>query len=243
MSEGPIVLLSGGSRGLGLVLARHLLASGFRVATFSRKPSDALDSARAEHGEKLRVMVGDMADADSLRPIVSEVERDFGPIEALVNNAGIAHAGLLATMPPAEIERMIAINLTGALLLARLVVRKMIVRSRGSVINISSIIGQRGYSGLAAYSATKAGLDGMTRALARELGERQIRVNAIAPGYLETELTDELTETQREQIVRRTPLGRLGTAEDIAGTVLFLLSPASAFITGQTFVIDGGITC
>ena len=146
-------------------------------------------------------------------------------------------------MQPADVERVIMINLTGTLLLTRLAVRLMLVRSRGNVISISSIIGLRGYAGLAAYSATKAGLDGMTRGLARELGPRNIRVNSIAPGYLETDMSHGLDMAQRDQIVRRTPLGRLGVPSDVVGAVHFLLSPDSAFITGQVLVIDGGITC
>jgi 3-oxoacyl-[acyl-carrier protein] reductase len=237
------VLVSGGSRGLGLSIVKHLLDDGRRVATFSRASVDALDRISEKHAGRLAFWRADMADRPSLERLVKEVERDIGPIETLINNAGIAIDGVLATMRPDDIEKLVSVNLTGTLLLTRLVARHMIVRSRGTIINISSIIGLRGYSGLAAYSATKAGLDGMTRGLARELGTRNIRVNSIAPGYLETEMTHGLNETQRSQIVRRTPLGRLGTPDDIIGSVRFLLSPASAFMTGQVLVVDGGITC
>jgi 3-oxoacyl-[acyl-carrier protein] reductase len=220
-----------------------LLREGYRTATFSRAPTEALAQLAEHYPGKITSLAGDMTDAAALEEVVRRVEREVGPIEALINNAGIAHDGVLATMRPCDVEQLIAVNLTGTLLLTRLVVRHMLVRGRGVVLSISSIIGLRGYSGLAAYSATKAGLDGMTRALARELGGRNIRVNAIAPGYLETEMTGKLDEGQKQQIVRRTPLGRLGRPEDVVGTVLFLLSPAASFITGQTLVIDGGITC
>ncbi len=243
MTPEGIVLVSGGSRGLGLAIVSSLLAQGRKVATFSRQSGAGLDDLRRKHGERLVLHHGDMADPTSLESVVKEIERHSGPIEALVNNAGIAIDGVLATMLPAQIERLIAVNLTGTLLLTRLAARQMIVRSRGNIINISSIIGIRGYSGLAAYSATKAGLDGMTRGLARELGPRNIRVNSIAPGYLETEMTHGLDDNQRGQIIRRTPLGRLGTPADVVGSVRFLLSPESSFITGQVLVIDGGITC
>jgi 3-oxoacyl-[acyl-carrier protein] reductase len=243
MKEAPLVLVSGGSRGLGLALVEALLREGYRTATFSRSPTDALTQLAGRYPGKLTSLAGDMADAAALEEVVRRVEREAGPIEALINNAGIAHDGVLATMRPCDVEQLISVNLTGTLLLTRLVVRHLLVRGRGVVLSISSIIGLRGYSGLAAYSATKAGLDGMTRALARELGGRNIRVNAIAPGYLETEMTGKLDEGQKQQIVRRTPLGRLGRPEDVVGTVLFLLSPAASFITGQTLVIDGGITC
>jgi 3-oxoacyl-[acyl-carrier protein] reductase len=243
MTSSSLVLVSGGSRGLGLAIARSLLEAGHRVATFSRKSTAELERLSAEHPGRLTYREGDMADTDSLSRVVAAVEKEVGPIDVLINNAGIAYDGVLAGMPPERIETLIHVNLTGALLLSRLVVRRMLLRNVGNIINISSIIGLRGYSGLAAYSATKAGLDGMTRALARELGSRNIRVNSIAPGYLETEMTHGLSELQREQVVRRTPLGRLGVPADVVGVVLFLLSPASAYMTGQTLVVDGGVTC
>jgi 3-oxoacyl-[acyl-carrier protein] reductase len=239
-----LILLSGGSRGLGLAVARELLAAAdFRIATFSRKPTTELEQLSAQFPDRLHYLPGDMSDSASLSRVVTTVEKTIGPIDALINNAGIAYDGVLAGMPPEQIEGLIRVNLTGALLLSRLVIRRMLLRSSGNIINISSIIGTRGYSGLAAYSATKAGLDGMTRALARELGGKQIRVNSIAPGYLETEMTRTLSEFQRDQVIRRTPLGRLGLPSDVVGVVLFLLSPASAFMTGQTLVVDGGVTC
>jgi 3-oxoacyl-[acyl-carrier protein] reductase len=242
-TQTPLVLLSGGSRGLGLAISKSLLESGFRVATFSRKSTPELEKLVSRHRSRLTSLAGDMADSASLSRVVSTVEKEIGPIDALINNAAVAHDGVLAGMSPERMESMIQINLTGALLLSRLVVRRMLLRNAGSIINISSIIGLRGYSGSAAYSATKAGMDAMTRALARELGPRSIRVNAIAPGFLETEMTHRLSEFHRGQIVRRTPLGRLGTPEDVVGVVQFLLSPASSYMTGQTLVVDGGVTC
>jgi 3-oxoacyl-[acyl-carrier protein] reductase len=197
----------------------------------------------SEYPERLSYLPGDMADSASLSRVVKSVEKKTGPIGVLINNAGIAYDGVLPGMPPEQIEKLIHVNLTGTLLLSRLVIRRMLLHNTGDIINISSIIGLRGYSGLAAYSATKAGLDGMTRALARELGPRRIRVNAIAPGYLETEMTHGLSDFQRDQVIRRTPLARLGLPSDVVGVVLFLLSPASAFMTGQTLVVDGGVTC
>jgi 3-oxoacyl-[acyl-carrier protein] reductase len=243
MSSAPLLLLSGGSRGLGLAIARSLLAADYRIATFSRKPTPEVEQLRSQHPDRLHYFPGDMSDSASLSGVVMTVEKKIGPIDALINNAGIAYDGVLAGMPPDQIEKLIGVNLTGALLLSRLVIRRMLLRNAGNIINISSIIGIRGYSGLAAYSASKAGMDGMTRALARELGGKQIRVNSIAPGYLETEMTRGLNEFQRDQIIRRTPLGRLGLPSDVVGVVLFLLSPASAFMTGQTLVVDGGVTC
>lgn len=243
MSDGSVVLVSGGSRGLGAVLSAALLDSGYRVGAFSRKATGEVEALAGRGGSSFHFTEADMADAASLSAAVEEVERELGPIAGLVNNAGMAIDGVLAVMPVKDVERLVDVNLTGTLRLTRLVARKMIVRSTGTIVNVSSIIGRRGYSGLAVYSATKAGMEGMTRALARELGPRRIRVNAVAPGYLETEMTHGLDESQREQIVRRTPLGRLGRAEDVVGAVRFLLSDDAAFVTGQTLVVDGGITC
>ncbi len=237
-----VVLVSGGSRGLGLSIIDALLEEGRSVVTFSRKSTEAISSIQRQNS-RLTFMTADMEDAESLSRVVKDTEKQIGPIDALVNNAGVALDGVLATMPEADIEKVININLVGTLRLTRQAVRRMIVRRRGCIVNISSIIGLRGYSGLAVYSASKGGMDAMTRALARELGDRNIRVNSIAPGYLETEMTHGLSEQQKGQIVRRTPLGRLGQPRAVTGAVSFLLSDAAAFITGQTLTIDGGITC
>ncbi len=241
MKDRTIVLLTGGSRGLGLVLARALVDNGYVVACVNRSSSAELEGLIEEHPTAAHYLQGDMADEASLESAVRRIEDEIGPIDVLVNNAGIARDSVLPTMRPAHIDELLAVNLSGTLKLTRLVTRQMVRRSRGNVVTISSIVGLRGYAGLAAYGATKAGLDGMTRALARELGPRNIRVNSIAPGYLETEMSETLGETQREQIVRRTPLARLGTPDDVVGGLLFLLSPRSGFITGHTLVIDGGI--
>jgi 3-oxoacyl-[acyl-carrier protein] reductase len=162
---------------------------------------------------------------------------------ALVNNAAIAQDGVLATFPNVESERIIGVNLLGALRMARLMSRHLLGRRGGGrIINISSVIGSRGYTGLGAYSASKAGLDGLTRALAREVGRREITVNSVAPGYLDTEMSSRLAQQQRRQIIGRTPLGRLGTVDDVVPVIRFLLGPGAAFVTGQTIIVDGGAT-
>lgn len=236
------IIISGGSRGLGQALVTGLLEAGYRVSTFSRSATDftrAKDSDECFYFEE-----ADVSDASQTEVFVKAAVEKFGRPYGLINCAGVARDGVLAMMPEAQIDQLLAINLGGTLHLSRQVSREMLVESSGGVIlNISSIIGLRGYRGLSAYAATKAGMDGITRALARELGARKIRVNSIAPGYLTTEMTHGLDDQQQNQIVKRTPLGRLGTPEDVLGSVLFLLSDAAKFITGQVLVIDGGITC
>ncbi len=242
MTETLNIIVSGGSRGLGQAITEHLLACGHRVATFSRKPTSFIERATDEFADRFIFRSGDARDADTLQQFVDSVARQWQRIDGLINNAGIAHDGVLATQPNADIDRMLDINLRGSLVLARECARHMLVQRAGSIINISSIIAQRGFAGLAAYAATKAGQEGMTRALAREMGSRGIRVNAIAPGYLDTEMSEGLEAAQRDQIIRRTPLGRLGTAADVTPIVEFLLSDASRFVTGQVITVDGGAT-
>ena len=235
-------IVTGGSRGLGLALVEALLDAGYRVSALSRSSSDALDGLKAGgHGDRLTWHAVDIADREALKACMDAACADG--LYALINNAGIAAEGIFATFPPAELDRLIDVNLKAAMEAARLALRRML-RQQGParIVNISSVIALSGYRGLAAYAATKAGLDGFTRALAREVGPRGITVNAVAPGYLETEMAAGLDEEQKAQIVRRTPLGRLGRAEDVTGAVTFLLSDEAAFITGQTLVIDGGLS-
>ncbi len=237
------VIVTGGSRGLGLGLVEALLADGYRVSTCSRSPSDALERLA---GPDLFWKACRIGDADEVRAFMDAAVEWGGasPLWGLVNNAGIAREGVLASFPEVDVEEVIQTNLVGAIQTARAFLRaKLVRRGAGRIVNVSSIIGQRGYTGLAAYSASKAGLDGLTRALAREVGRLRVTVNSVAPGYLTTEMSGTLAEGQREQIVRRTPLGRLGDVADVVPVVRFLLGDGGAFVTGQTIVVDGGITC
>ncbi len=242
-SDLPIALVSGGSRGLGLSIVASLVENGYRVVTFSRRATKEISALAERSGGRCRFVEADMADGASLERLVRDVESGIGPISALINNAGVAPAGLLVRESDQSIRQVIDINLVGSLLLTRQVARGMMVRQRGRIISISSIVSIRGDKGTAAYSATKAGLDGMTRALARELGGRGITVNSVAPGYMETDLVAHLDAKQLSRIAKRTPLERLGRTEDVAGAILFLLSDQASFITGQTLVVDGGLTC
>jgi 3-oxoacyl-[acyl-carrier protein] reductase len=238
------VLVTGGSRGLGAGIVEAFLADGDRVATCSRTATPQTDAwgKDPDVADRFHFSAVDLVDREACDRFVHEVMERFGPIEVLINNAGVAREGVLGLFGDDDVDAVIDLNLKATIQVTRLVVRKMLVAGGGRVVNISSVVGISGYRGLSVYGATKAALDGFTRALARELGSRDITVNSIAPGYLRTEMTDSLVGDQLGQIERRTPLGRLGEPEDVTGMLRFLCSPEASFITGQVIVIDGGIT-
>ncbi|WP_026423333.1 SDR family NAD(P)-dependent oxidoreductase [Actinokineospora inagensis] len=238
-----VALVSGGSRGLGRVLVRQLLDDGWRVATFSRTLNDFIADTLRSAGDRFHWASLDAADGDALRGFARDVAARMGGIDLLVNNAAVLHKGLFATMPQVEAVRMVETNLLGPIVLTQACVREMTRTGGGQVVNISSINSRRGYRGVAVYTATKAGLDGFTRALAVELGAFGIRVNSVVPGFFDSELTASVSAEHRERIAKRTPLGAVATAADVAGAVLYLVSPAASAVTGQTLVVDGGISC
>lgn len=238
-----VVLVSGGSRGLGQAICQRFLDNGCTVATFSRSKTDFVDSALNRTSDRFEWKAIDVRDTGSLKDFIHAIHRRFGSIDCLINNAGATLDRLLPVTSDQEIQDNLFINLQSAITLSRLVARVMLTQPMGNIINISSILGSRGFKGVSVYSATKAALDGFSRSLARELGSRSIRVNSIAPGFLETDMTKGMTKARRQQIIRRTPLARLGRCEDVVGLVDFLVSPQAEFITGQTFVVDGGLTC
>ena len=238
MKHGTI-LISGGSRGLGFEIVEHLLAQGQRVATFAQNATPETDRLAAAHSDRFLFRAADMAQPDSLEPLMKAVEAWGGPVTGLVNNAAIGQDHLLANMPPSKLAEVLQINLVSTILLTRLVVRGMLRHgAAGRIVSVSSICGSRGYPGLAAYSATKAGLDGFTRSLARELGGRGILVNAVAPGFFESEMSRILSAEQLETIRRRSATGKLTLTPDIL-PVLDLLLLGDANITGQVIAIDG----
>lgn len=236
------VLITGGSRGLGAGLVAAFLELGENVATCSRSKTAEVASWTEAHPDRFHYEPVDLADVPAVESFVRGVIDRFGSIDVLVNNAGVARDGVLPLFADAAIDEMIDLNLRATIHLTRLVARRMLVQRSGKIINISSVVGLTGYRGLSVYSATKAALDGFTRSLARELGSRGITVNSVAPGYLRTEMTHGLDAAQLQQIVRRTPAGRLGEPEDVAAAVRFLASDEATFITGHVLVVDGGLT-
>ncbi|MBW8751281.1 MAG: SDR family oxidoreductase [Propionibacteriales bacterium] len=240
---GPrVVIVTGGSRGLGAGIVEGHLDAGDRVATCARSRTPEVDRWEKEYADRFLFQEVDLSNRDQTTAFVNAVVERWETIEVLVNNAGVARDGILAMADDDDIDLVIDLNLKGTLHITKLVTRRMLARRRGHIVNISSIVGLSGYRGLSVYSATKAALDGLTRSMARELGSRGIVVNSIAPGYLRTEMSHGLDEAQLDQIVRRTPAGRLGEPADIARIVLFLTDPANDYITGQVIVADGGLT-
>ncbi len=238
------IILSGGSRGLGLALLRGLLEDGYAFSTFSRSSTPEIEALVEAHPDRVHFAQVDITDSDGLSAFVKDAVKRFGAPYGVINNSAIAVEGILATLPEIEVHRMLAINLEGTIRLSRLAIRTMLGRRKpGRILNISSIIGTRGYNGLSVYSATKAGMDGFSRSLAREVGRLEITVNSIAPGYMRTDMSARLDEGQLGQIVRRTPLRRLATTDDVVAAARFLLSDGAGMITGQTLLVDGGISC
>jgi 3-oxoacyl-[acyl-carrier protein] reductase len=239
------VLVSGGSRGLGAAIVRRCLEAAYIVATFSRSASPFITGEQDRDPARARFhwAAVDARDDRALAAFVEDVTDRYGGVDVLVNNAAVGRFGAFPLMRLGDIDEALDVNLRTNLLLARLCTPGMVERGAGCILNISSVNALRGSGGVAVYSATKAALDGFTRALARELGPTGIRVNSLAPGYFASDMVGGLTERQLQRLIRSTPLGRLATAGEIADAALFLISPAASFITGHTLVVDGGITC
>ena len=237
--DGKVALVTGGSRGIGAAISRELGKAGARVAVNFRSGREAADEVAAEIGGL--ALQADVSNPGEVQALVERVEGELGDIDALVNNAGVTRDTLIARMTDDDWQTVIDTNLRGTFNTSRAVSRKMLRRRAGSIVNLSSVVGVHGNPGQANYAASKAGIIGLTKALARELGSRGVRVNAIAPGYISTELTDVLPEEARGLILQNTPLGRLGEPEDVAGAVRFLCSDEAAFITGEVLLVDGGL--
>lgn len=229
------VLVTGGTRGLGLGIAEALATAGFRVIAVARHRGDQL-------GADMHFVPFDLAELSGLADLVKGIRAEFGPLYGLVNNAATSNAGVLANVPDREIERVICLNVTSPMLLTKYAARSMMTGAGGRIVNISSIVATTGYSGLSVYSATKAALLGFTRALARELGPLGITVNAVAPGFIATEMTSGLTDSDRGKIVRRSALGRAPDIADVSHAVDYLFSDKARNVTGTVLTVDAGNT-
>jgi 3-oxoacyl-[acyl-carrier protein] reductase len=240
------VLVTGGSRGLGLAIAQNLAAAGYRViAVARRKSKDVSDAiARAESAGQgaLHFAPFDLGKIEEIPDFVRKLRKEFGPLFGLVNNAALGHDGVLATMHNAKIEELVRVNSLSPIVLTKYVVRAMMSEGTGRIVNVASIIGFTGYSGLSAYAATKASMIGFTRSLAREVGRLGVTVNAVAPGFLATEMTHGLAGEQRQQVMRRSALRRLADVEDVANAVEYLLGDKARNISGTVLTVDAGAT-
>jgi len=238
--------VTGGTRGIGLAIARNLAMAGYQVIAIARGSGEpfaaATEEARRTGRGSLHFRAADLADIAALPVLAKELRREFGSLYGLVNNAGIGTSGLLANMRDAQIEQLLRLNVLSPITLTKYIVRSMMADGSGRIVNIASIVASTGYSGLAVYSASKAAIVGFTRSLAREVGSLGITVNAIAPGFIETEMTKDLTGRQHGQIVRRSALRRLAEVDDVANAAAFLLGDASRNITGTVMTVDAGGT-
>lgn len=237
------VLISGGTRGVGLAVARKLASDGYRVFALGRKESGDLTKAVAEFDAGVMNFVPfDLSNVDGIPELVRELKAEHGPLYGLVNNAALGTEGLLSNMHNSDIARLVTLNTVSPIVLTKYAVRSMMTSGQGRIVNISSIIGFTGYSGLSVYGATKASMLGFTRSLAREVGRMGVTVNAVAPGFMDTEMTSSMSEDQRAKIAGRAALRRLVDVEDVAAAVAFLMSEAAKNITGTTMTVDAGNT-
>ena len=233
--EGRTALVTGASRGIGRSIALELGQAGADVVVGYQSATEEAEAVAVEAGG--RAIQADIADPEDARRLVEEA----GDVDILVNNAGLTRDGLIARMPDDDWRAVLETNLSGAFYTCRAAARGMMRRRRGAIVNVSSIVGVHGNPGQTNYAASKAGLIGLTKALARELGSRGVRANVVAPGYVETRLTEVLPEELRQSMLASTPLGVFGKTEDVAAAVRFLVSDAAAFITGEVLLVDGGL--
>jgi 3-oxoacyl-[acyl-carrier protein] reductase len=237
------VIVTGGSRGLGLAMVRELAAAGYRVIAIARGAGSELTAAAAAAAPgAIEFRAADLSNLAAIPVLVRALRDEFGPIYALVNNAGLGTAGVLGVMRDQDIETLVRLNTISPMILTKYVLRSMMTSRAGRIVNIASIVALTGYDGLSVYSATKASLIGFTQSLAREVGQLGITVNAIAPGFVATDLTEELSPAQRAKIAGRSALRRLAEPVDVARSVLFLLGETGRNITGIVLTVDAGNT-
>jgi 3-oxoacyl-[acyl-carrier protein] reductase len=240
------VVVTGGSRGLGLAIVRRLAAAGYGAIAVARQMSDQLGGAMKENGHahagSLDFVAFDLADTDGIPDLVRKLRKEFGSLYGLVNNAALGTDGLLGIMKDSQIEQLLRVNTLAPIMLSKYVVRQMMSEGGGRIVNVASIIAFTGYSGLSVYGATKASMIGFTRSLAREVGRLGINVNAVAPGFLDTDMTQAMEDDQRKQVARRSALRRLAGVDDVADAVEFLLGDKAKSITGTVLTVDAGST-
>ncbi len=237
------ILVTGGSRGIGLAIARKLVGDGYRVIAVARRETQELSAAIAEVPSGILNFVPfDLSRLEAIPELMREIKAAHGPLYGLVNNAALGSEGLLSNMHNSEIEALIRLNTLSPILLTKYAVRGMMTAGEGRVVNLASIIAFTGYGGLSVYGATKASMLGFTRSLAREVGRLGVTVNAVAPGFIDTEMTAAMTDEQRAKIATRSALKRLASAEDVANAVAYLMSDAARNITGTTLTVDAGNT-
>jgi 3-oxoacyl-[acyl-carrier protein] reductase len=239
--ENKKALITGASRGIGRAIADLFLAEGAEIWGLGTRPPEDLNSRIEAAAGKFHWISADLSDVEAVEGISTQALKEAGTFDILVNNAGITRDNLAFRMTLEDFRRVLDVNLSSAFMIARTLGRDMIRNRRGSIINMSSVVGIHGNGGQANYAASKAGLIGLTKSLARETAPRNVRVNAIAPGFIETDMTKALEDTLKEKMVEQIPLKRMGKPGDIAGTALFLASDDSAYITGQVFAVDGGM--
>jgi 3-oxoacyl-[acyl-carrier protein] reductase len=241
--QGEVALITGASRGIGRAILAQLAGAGACVVgtATTREGADAITAQIAELGARGRGEVLNVREAAQADPLVDAIAQSYGRLSILVNNAGVTGDTLAIRMRDEQWDVVIDTNLSGAFRLSRSVIRSMMKARHGRIINISSVVGSSGNAGQANYAAAKAGLEGMTRALARELGSRGITVNCVAPGFIDTDMTRALSEGQSQAVLAQVPLGRLGQADEVAAVVAFLASPAGGYITGATLHVNGGM--
>ena len=244
MLEGKVALVTGGTRGIGRAIVLKLASAGASIAFTGQRESDALRQTESEVlnlGVKCKAYISNASDYSLTQELVSEVHKEFGKIDILVNNAGITKDTLLMRMSEEQWDDVINVNLKSTFNFTKAVVPIMARQRQGSIVNISSIVGLNGNPGQANYSASKAGIIGLTKSVAKEMGARNIRVNAVAPGFIATEMTDALPQEVKDEYAKRISLRRLGQGEDIANVVLFLASDLAGYVTGEVITVDGGM--
>jgi 3-oxoacyl-[acyl-carrier protein] reductase len=241
--QGRVSMITGASRGIGRAVALELAGRGSDLALAARQPGPLEETASecARLGVRARAVVLDVADGSAVRAGVDQVQKEFGRIDHLVNNAGVTGDGLLLRMKREEWDRVVQVNLGGAFEMTRAVLPGMVKARYGRIVNISSVVALMGNAGQTNYCAAKAGLIGFTKSLAREVASRQITVNAVAPGFIDTDMTRSITAEARERLAGQIPLGRLGSPEDVAAAVAFLLGPGASYVTGLVMNISGGL--